>query len=160
MKNFDLISNRDLKGRVVHLNELLGKRVLANNGYVLGRVKEVLLNSKNLSLEGIYIHKGIGNHLIIGNNYIDKLTDDAVILKIYPSTLLKGKKIVNGEGEFIAKIREVIRKGHSNDILELVVYSFWKGKFNIPASAIKNIGENIILKNSYHAPKKYFWQKS
>lgn len=153
-------SERSLE-QTLNLHELLNIRVLTKKGLVLGKVSHIRLHPTKLSLEGIVVSRGVfKKDFYIGASYIQRLSNDSFILKIDPSILLKGRRVLAGNGKVVGRVKEVLRKEHSNEIKELIVSSTFRKDFSIREQDVKYFGESIILKSSHNVPKKYFWQKA
>jgi len=147
--------------KTLNLKNIIGKDVLSKGGQFIGTVAEVRLHPRTLSLAGILISRGFFKKLIfIDKNYFSHVSQDAVILNIELSILLKGKKIVSSDGKIIGRVKEIIRKGTSNEMEGIVTKSLFSAKQTIPNSAIKSIGSSIILKSQYNARKRYFWHRN
>lgn len=136
-------------------------RVLTKNGRVLGRVSEIRIHPETWKIEGVVISRGIlRKPFYIGSSYLDRFSKDSAILKIEPTVLLVGRKVITSDGEPLGKIVRIARKSHTNDLDRVTVRSLRRSTFDIPVSQIKYFGESVILKSSYNVPKKYFWQKN
>lgn len=147
--------------KTVNLKKILWSRVLSKNGFRVGWVKSVQMNPDKVAVEGIVVSRGaFHKSLYIGKEYIDHLSDEAVILTIDPPMLLKGKKVVTYEGEVVGKVKEVMRKGTSSDVESILVHSFGRGSFTVPVNAVKSGGQSIILRQNYDVPKKHFFKRS
>ena len=144
----------------LNLSHLINKKVISIKGFVVGKVRNVRINTK-LVVEGVVVSRGLFNKpLYIGSSYFGKLSEEAIILTIDPFILFRGMKVLTNEGEVIGKIKEITRKNNTNDMGELVVKSMFRKRFSIDSNYIKTIGSSIILKSNYNVPKKHFWQKS
>lgn len=147
--------------KTLDLRKILGSRILSKNGIVVGRIKQVRLNPETEKVEGVIVSRGwFRQNMYIEKSFFDRLSYDAIILNVDPVIMLKGRKIVTSEGEVIGKVKQVDRKGNTNDAENITTHSFLRGTFIIPASYVKYVGQSIILKPTYNVPKKYFWQKS
>lgn len=144
-----------------NLKRLLGARVLSVNGIVVGRVREVRIDPGKLSLEGIFVSRGIFQPaLYIGASYFERASNDAVILNIDPFVLLKGKGVVSSDGKRIGRIKDLIRDDFSNNVKEIIVGKLFGKDFKIPYENVKLTGKSTILKINYDATKKYLKQGS
>ena len=146
--------------KTVNLKKLVGKSVLSKGGKIIGKVLEIRINPNNINLEGILV-KGhiIRKPIYIGKSYFSRLSEEAVILNIEVSVLIKDKQVIDSEGKIIGRVKEVVRKGTRNDMKGIHVSSFFSKKFFIPESAIEYVNQSVVLKPRYNARKKYFWQK-
>lgn len=139
---------------------LLGKRVLSKSGLVVGHVSELSLDVEKMKLEGIVVKGSYKRSLYIGRSYIEKLTAQAIMLKIDPSVLLIGKRVISYEGKVLGRVLHVARKADTNEIDQLVVHSFLKRDSVLPAHALGVIGKSVILEKSYDVRRNYIWQKA
>ena len=162
MENFDIT----LKGAIpfektINLKDVLGMNVISKNGMVVGKVYQIRMSDNGTRVAGILVHRGFfKNKLFLSQGYINKLTEDSVILNIDPFILFKNLKVVSSEGEIIGKIIDFTRKDNTNNISTLIVKGFMRGKFNVPSSFVKSAGYSVILKENYEPPKKYFWKRT
>src|SRR3989344_1317335 len=130
---------------------LKGKRVIDSDGEVIGVVEKVLINPKNFELVGISIDKGfLRKGLSIGKNYIDRLTDYAVFLKIRVSYELKGKTVFDKDGKKIGKVVSIEIHGNKNRLksvrVKSTILNFLSNRdLIVQSDQIDNVGENIIL---------------
>ena len=161
MAEVNIIQKNDvLISKTVNFKKLLGARVLSTDGLVVGRVKEIRIDSKSMDLQGIVVSRGIFfQPLYIGRSYFEKVSNDAAILNIDPFVLLKGRNVITLDGKKIGKVNVITRSDDSNDIKSIIVRSLFK-EFNVPADSIKLIGKSIILKLGYDGAKKYIKQGS
>ena len=144
----------------VDLGSLINKRVVSLKGFVVGRIKEIKINTK-LYVEGIVVSRGFfKKSLYLGSSYFGKLSEEAIILNVDPFVLFRRMKVLTNEGDVIGRVKNINRKTNDNDIGELIVKARFRKSFNVSADFIKSIGSSIILKSNYSAPEKYFWQRS
>jgi|SRR3989344_1455130 len=142
------------------LKKLVHARVLSSKGQVIGKVKELRINQKTLSIEGIVVSRGfMKKPLYIGSSYFEDLSDESLILKIEPSVLLIGKKVLSSEGKVIGEVKDIERQGHTNEILDLIIKKPLRKSFIIKKSYVKYLGDSIILNSNYNGKKKHFWKK-
>lgn len=143
--------------KTVNVKNLIGRRVLSEGGTVVGKIREVRLNSNGFDLEGIVISSSVGM-IYLGKSYFSTLSDYSVILNTELSLLVQGRKVLTIDGKVLGKVREVNRKGTSNEIESLLVRRFWK-KYLIPVSAVKQIASSVLIKEKYNDTKEYLWTR-
>jgi|SRR3989344_1859662 len=147
--------------KTVNLKKLIGKSVLSKGGKVIGKILEIRISPNTLALEGILVRGNIiRKPIYIGRSYFSRLSEEAVILNIEVSVLIKDKQVMDFEGKILGTVKEVVRKGTRNDLKGLYVSSLFSKKFFIPASAIQYVSKSVVLRKNYNARKKYFWQKN
>ena len=73
---------------------VLDKKDLGKNEEIIGEVANLHLDPEDLTIEGIRVDNGIfkfDHH--IGKNYIEKFSDNGVILNITPLNEFEGEKV-------------------------------------------------------------------
>ncbi len=147
--------------QTINLAKLLGAPVLSKNDIVVGSVSKISINSKDMKLEGIMVRRGFFKKPVyIGRSYLWKMSNDSIFLNMDPSILLKGKKVIDIDGQVIGKIKKVEREEYTNDINKLIVGKLFRKEFSVPVSDIKSVGNSVMLKISYNATKKHIRQGS
>ena len=138
------ISSKDISNHY-KLSSIIGKKVIAENGEIVGRVKDVAFSMNKII--GLFV-KAMGiDRVLIDITYVDQFDADAVTLKINPVTSLVGKLVFDKDGKKIGKVIQIIRKTNINEFSEAIVK---KGAFSriqrISKSDMAVIDKNIILK--------------
>ncbi|MDO8467487.1 MAG: PRC-barrel domain-containing protein [Nanoarchaeota archaeon] len=147
------ISGRKLNNAITS-EDILGKDVIDLEGNLVGVVEKIFIDPASLRFIGISVDKGfIKKGLSIGKNYILKITEHAVFLKIRIAYDMKGMFVFDKDGKKIGKVSSIELHGNRNKIKSIHVEtglfsSLLKKGLIIPARSIKRIGDNIILKNS------------
>lgn len=158
MTDYQIVKRKEAElEQTVNLKKLIGKRVLSDGGAIVGYISEVRINSEGFGLEGIVV-SGREGQMYIGKSYFSTLSDYSVILNTDISLLLKRRKVITVDGKVIGRVKEVNRKGTTNEIESLIVQSFWK-KYLIPVGEIKQIGNPILIKERYIETKNYLWTR-
>ena len=138
-----LTINTGIFDKTVDLNKIIGARVLTKNGFVVGKVKGVRIEKKSMNFEGIVV--GGSKKAFFGVDYIEKLSENAIILNINPSYLMKGERVIDTYGKVIGKVKEVKREAETNTIINILVKPSFKKAFIVPKSRIKNIGNSVVI---------------
>ena len=159
MVDYEYVSRRgsNLDGKI-NIKKIMGKHVLSKGGKIVGYISELRINSDTLELEGLVINRGFKKPIYIGKSYFSHLSDKAVILNIELSVLIMGKKVITLDGKVLGKVKQVNRKGTTNDVQSLVVKSLWR-KYIIPQSDIKQINTSVLIKHKYDATKIHLWKR-
>jgi sporulation protein YlmC with PRC-barrel domain len=162
MERFDILPKGGVAfEKTFALEDVLGKRVISKNGQLVGRVSRIQVSDDGLSVEGAVVSRGLfRKKLFIGKGYIDRLTEDSLVLKIDPFLLFKGVKVVSSEGEVLGKVIDFVRINNTNDLDSVMVKGFMRGTFSIPLASLKSVGYSIILKPNYEPPAKHFWKRN
>ncbi|MGV8130883.1 MAG: PRC-barrel domain-containing protein, partial [Candidatus Pacearchaeota archaeon] len=124
---------------------------------IVGSISEVRLNPNGFDFEGIVVSSSVGN-LYIGKSYFSTISDYSVILNTELSLLVKGRKVLTVDGKVLGKVRQVNRRGTTNEIESLIVGSFWK-KYLLPVSTVKQIASSVLIKPKYNETKEYLWTR-
>lgn len=160
-KHYDITKGERLIEESLSLRDLLKIRVLSRSGYVVGKVSQIRICPTKRSIEGVLVSTGIFKRPIyIGVSYIRLISSESFILNIDPSVLLVNRTVIDSDGKKVGKVKEVKRKGHFNDIEELMVGSPLRKNVSINISEIRSLGENIVLNSAHNEKKEYFWKKS
>jgi sporulation protein YlmC with PRC-barrel domain len=138
-----VIAQKDI-AKYLSLSSVVGKKVIAKNGEVIGRVKEVAFDLGKIL--GIIVGAKSGK-VLIGTDYIDDLIADSVVLKISPVTALLGRKVFDKDGRKLGKVTELVRHNAHNDLTQIVVSrGLFRKPLKVDRDDIQVAGMNIILK--------------
>ncbi len=141
---------RDAKG-------LLSKRVLSKSGSIVGKVREVRLDSQHRELRGVLVSRGLFRPSVyISAEYISRLTPQAVILSIEPAMLFRRRAVISSDGKKFGRVKEVLRERETNNITGFLVRRnvFWT--YEVPGSEVRKANKAIMLKKSYEQAKSSF----
>ena len=144
MKNVEIISSRGIP-KHYHLSTVIGKKVIAYSGELIGRVKEIAYDMNRVV--GIYVMGGTKyGRLLIGMEYIDQFHEDSVLLKINPVSTLIGKVVFDKDGKRVGRVKKIVRTSTANNFKEIIVKrnNFSKAK-HIKKGDMEVIAKNIIL---------------
>lgn len=158
-KPIPLLQHERSYEKTLDMSHVLGSRVISKSGVVVGNVKEVRIHPHHLKIEGVVVRRGPYNSIYLGRNYIDRVSDKAVILSIDPVLLLVGKPVLTSQGKKIGTVKRVIRKHHTNELESINVSSFWKKEVIIPSRYIKIIHHALLLSPHYHNAQRHIRKK-
>ena len=137
--------------RAITSEDILGKDVIDAEGAFIGVAEKIFIDSKSMDFIGISVDKGlIRSGLTIGKNYIDKIKEHAIFLKIRVVYDIKGKLVFDKDGKKVGTVSSIDLCGEKNKLKNIYVkpnfflFSF-KDKIVIPAEDIRTIGDNVIL---------------
>ncbi|MFH1306586.1 MAG: PRC-barrel domain-containing protein [Candidatus Micrarchaeota archaeon] len=135
-------------GKTLNIKSVMGSRVIAKNGKVVGNVMDIHLHPKKLSIEGIRVQKGkfLGGY--IGKGYIKSITRYGVMLEIVPFTEYIGKKVLDNRGKKVGVVESIQRNKKTNHILSITVNRWMPGRKRlvIKAGDIAEAGTRIVLR--------------
>jgi len=131
------------------LRKLLKVKVITKDGLVIGKVSHIRIHPKRMFIEGILVSRGFFRKpFYIGRSYINRFSYEAILLRITPSILFRGKKVVTSDGKVLGRVKEVIRKANRNDVENIVVSSILRKDTVISTSYIKYVGKSLFLKSN------------
>ena len=137
----------------VHSSKTVGRRVFAKNGDDLGKVKELAINPEKMRIEGVWVSPCFTCvDEYIGREYVDKITEEGVMLKIDPLTEVIGEKVFDSQGKKIGKVSALTREKKTNSIISLEVdRGIGKDRLIVPIENVKSMGNAVILSKKVEA---------
>ena len=142
------ISGKSLE-RSITSEDILGKDVIDKEGKFIGVVEKVLIDPIKMEFIGIEIDKGfLKNGFSVGKSYLEKLTEEAVFLKIRIVYEIRGMKVFDKIGEELGKVYKIELVGNKNQLKKIYVKKGWfifKNTLEISPDLIETMGHNIIL---------------
>ena len=147
LKAMEYLNDKEGKVRKqLNSHKARGKKVIAKHGEILGTLACISIHEAARDVDGIIVKRGLFREsLFIANNYIERISEEAILLNVDPVYLLQGKKVMTDEGEYIGKVSEVKQNGNANEIKSIVVQRRFK-KYTISNEAIKHIKKTVIVK--------------
>jgi len=143
MGNIQIISKKGIKQNF-QLSSIVGKQVIAENGEVVGKVKDIAFSANKVV--GVYMGRALGSSVLIDQDHIREFNADSVILKINPVTALIGKLVFDKDGKKLGKITQLVRTDHKNDFTDILVKKNpVSGAIKIPKKNLSVISKNVIL---------------
>jgi sporulation protein YlmC with PRC-barrel domain len=142
--------------KTVDIKDVVGKKVLTNDGKKIGKVKSVHLHPSDLTIEGIKVDPGWfeADHYV-GENYIEKMTDDAVILNMTPVTEYLGMEVHDSDGKKVGTVKAVNRSKKTNKLMSIVVkQDEGEEDFHVSSDYISAIGHSVMLKENLEEIEK------
>ena len=141
--------------------DILGKEVMDSDGGFIGVAEKIFIDSESMDFIAISVDKGlVRSGLTIGKNYIGKITDHAIILKIKVVYDIKGMFVFDKDGKKVGKVSSLDLYGNKNKIKNIYVTQnnllfLFKKDIAISADYIETIGDNVILNTTIdNLPKK------
>jgi len=131
------------------IKEIIGKKVLTDDGKNIGKIRTIRIHPNNLTVEGIEVDTGLFKvDKYIDKNYIKTITENGAILKITPVDDIIGLTVYDSTGKSVGEIKSIKRSKKSNRLLSITMVSdLYKGEeVTIDADYIANCGTSCILK--------------
>ena len=126
---------------------LLGKRVVAENGEIIGRVEDLLFSGT--TIDAIRVNRGITS-IVIDMAYVADTEQKSVVLRINPANRYVGMHVFDSVGRRLGKVIGIDQRGQSNTLESITVKRGLLGRtLTIPASDISVSEKNIILSKEY-----------
>jgi len=120
-----------------------GKKVIDREGIEYGKVKHIHINRETLSISGVTVHQGFNKDYFLGSDYIDKFTDETLLLSCPP--IRTGISVVDIDRHKIGKVKRIHRNPDTNELESIEVSDGFVHSKIISKSNIWGIGEKIIL---------------
>lgn len=133
-------------------DDFKGKKVLDREGIHYGKVKHVHINTETLEVSGVTVHEGLGKEYFLSRDYIDKFTEESVLLSRAP--VRKDAVVVDIDGHKIGKIKKLHRNPDTNEFESIEVSTGLMHTRVFSKAEIWGIGEKVILRLSKAQYKK------
>ena len=144
--------------KIITSDEVLGKEAVDADGSIIGVVTKIHINKETMKIVGISVDMGFMKpELFVGSNYIKHFGIDAVLLKKVPVDKYMGLRVITFEGKLIGKVKNIIMKRRKIKEFEISSTRIFGKGFVIKYSDIKEIGDQIILKEKYKIIKWYYY---
>lgn len=125
-------------------DEFAGKRVVDREGIGYGKVKHIHINAKTLAVSGVTIHQGFHKDYYLPTEYIDKFTEETLLLSRPP--IRADVPVVDIDGHKLGKIKRLVKDNDTNELQSIEVSTGLLRSKIVTKSEIWGIGEKVILK--------------
>ncbi len=142
----------DMPENMATADDFVGKKVIDREGIEYGKVKHIHINQHTLIVSGVTIHQGFNKDYFLSNDYIDKFTEETLLLSRPP--IRSGIPVVDIDGHKIGKIKRLHRNPDTHELESVEVSDGLMHSKIISKSEIWGIGEKIILKTTKEGYKK------
>ena len=129
-----------------------GKKVIDREGIQYGKVKHIHINQETLTVSGVTVHQGINKDYFLPITYIDKFTEETLLLSTPP--VRTGIDVVDIDGHKIGKVKRILRNPDTNELEALEVSDGLLHSKILSKSEIWGVGERVILRNTKDEFKK------
>jgi sporulation protein YlmC with PRC-barrel domain len=127
-------------------DEFKGKKVIDREGIEYGKVKHIHINSDTLEVVGITVHKGLHKDHFLSRDYIDRFTEESVLLSSAPIRI--DSQVVDIDGRKIGKIKRLHMNTDTNELESIEVSDGLIGSRIFRTSEIWGVGEKVILRQT------------
>ncbi len=127
-------------------DQFTGKNVVDREGIEYGKVKHIHINSKTLSVSGVTIHQGFHKDYFLSSEYIDRFTDESLLLSRPP--IRSGVPVVDIDGHKLGKVKRLVRDTETNELQSIEVSDGLIHTRIVTKADIWGVGERVILKLS------------
>jgi sporulation protein YlmC with PRC-barrel domain len=137
----------------IKADEFKGKKVIDREGIEYGSVKHIHINTDTLEVVGITVHKGLHKDHFLSRDYIDRFTEESVLLSSAPIRI--DSQVVDIDGHKIGKVKRLHMNTDTNELESIEVSDGLIGSRIFRTSEIWGVGEKVILrqtKNEYKNP--------
>ena len=123
-----------------------GKKVIDREGIEYGKVKHIHINSDTLEVVGITVHKGLHKDHFLSRDYIDRFTEESVLLSSAPIRI--DSQVVDIDGRRLGKIKRLHMNTDTNELESIEVSEGLIGLRIFRTSEIWGVGEKVILRQT------------
>jgi sporulation protein YlmC with PRC-barrel domain len=127
-------------------DDFKGKKVIDREGIEYGKVKHIHINSDTLEVVGITVHKGLHKDHFLSRDYIDRFTEESVLLSSAPIRI--DSQVVDIDGRKIGKIKRLHMNTDTNELESIEVSDGLIGSRIFRTSEIWGVGEKVILRQT------------
>ena len=127
-------------------DDFKGKKVIDREGIEYGKVKHIHINSDTLEVVGITVHKGLHKDHFLSRDYIDRFTEESVLLSSAPIRV--DSQVVDIDGRKIGKIKRLHMNTDTNELESIEVSDGLVGSRIFRTSEIWGVGEKVILRQT------------
>ena len=127
-------------------DDFKGKKVIDREGIEYGKVKHIHINPDTLEVVGITVHKGLHKDHFLSRDYIDRFTEESVLLSSAPIRI--DSQVVDIDGRKIGKIKRLHMNTDTNELESIEVSDGLVGSRIFRTSEIWGVGEKVILRQT------------
>ena len=136
----------ELDRKQIKADDFKGKKVIDREGIEYGKVKHIHINSDTLDVVGITVHKGLHKDHFLSRDYIDRFTEESVLLSSAPIRI--DSQVVDIDGRKIGKIKRLHMGTDTNELESIEVSDGLIGSRIFRTSEIWGVGEKVILRQT------------
>ncbi len=129
---------------LVTADSFSGNRVVDREGIQYGKVKHVHINPETLTVSGVTIHQGFHKDYFLPDSYIDRFTDETLLLCTPPIRV--GIPVVDIDGHKIGKIKRLHRHPDTNELESIEVSDGIMHSKILSKSEVWGVGEKLLLR--------------
>ncbi len=143
---FDIMSTKlaGVSSKMATADTFTGKRVVDREGIKYGTVKHIHIHQDTLKVSGVTIHQGFNRDYFLNDSYIDKFTEETLLLSTSPVRIHVG--VVDIDGHKIGKVKKLHKNPQTGDLESIEVKDGLVHSKIVSKSEIWGVGEKIILK--------------
>lgn len=141
-----MASKLEFDRKQIKADEFKGKKVIDREGIEYGKVKHIHINSDTLEVVGITVHEGIHKDYFLSRDYVDRFTEESVLLASAP--IRTDVAVVDIDGRKIGKIKRLHMSKDTNELESIEVTEGLTSSRIFHTSEIWGIGEKIILRQT------------
>ena len=133
-------------GKHIKADDFKGKKVIDREGIEYGKVKHIHINSDTLEVVGITVQKGLHKDHFLSRDYIDRFTEESVLLSSAPVRI--DSQVVDIDGRKVGKIKRLHMNTDTNELESIEVSDGLIGSRIFRTSEIWGVGEKVILRQT------------
>ncbi len=110
---------KEMPENLATADKFTGKKVIDREGIQYGKVKHIHINRDTLTVSGVTIHEGFRRDYYLTNEYIDKFTQESLLLNIPPIRV--DSQVVDIDGHKIGKVKRLHRNPDTAELESIEV---------------------------------------
>lgn len=136
----------EYNGKHIKADDFKGKKVIDREGIEYGTVKHIHINTDTLEVVGITVHKGLHKDHFLSRDYVDRFTEESVLLSSAPIRI--DSQVVDIDGHKIGKIKRLHMTVDTNELESIEVSAGLTSSRIFRTSEIWGVGEKVILRQT------------
>ena len=125
-------------------DEFTGKKAVDREGIEYGKVKHIHINQETLAVSGVTIHQGFHKDYYLTNDYIDRFTEETLLLSRPP--IRTGVLVVDIDGHKIGNVKRLVKNNETNELQSIEVTDGLIHTKIVSKTEVWGVGEKVTLK--------------
>ena len=135
-----------LTSKMTTADKFVGRRVVDREGISYGKVKHIHIDQDALRVAGVTVHQGFRRDYFLGDDYIDRFTQETLLLSTAPVRVYVD--VVDIDGHKIGSVKKVHKNPQTHEIESIEVKDGLIHTSIVSKTEIWGIGEKVILRST------------
>ncbi len=125
-------------------DDFTGKKAVDREGIEYGKVKHIHINQETLAVSGVTIHQGFHKDYYLTSEYIDKFTEETLLLSRPP--IRTDVPVVDIDGHKIGKVKRLVKNNETNQLQSIEVTDGMIHTRIVSTTDVWGVGDKVTLK--------------